>query len=108
MTVAGKKALLNKMATKSGGDTGREDQHDAMDIINYGMEKLGLSLKQVAEGTFITVPTLARLLEFGADPEYRCMNTTLNRVFKFFGTETTRGFGVKIPLKYQNKPKTEV
>lgn len=107
MAVAGK-ALLKKMATKSGGDTGRQDQHDAMDILNYGMEKLGISLKQVAEGTFITVPTLARLLEFGADPEYRCLNTTLNRIFTFFGVETNRRCGVKIPLKYQNKPKVEV
>lgn len=104
-SAAGKKAILKNLELKSGGNTGRVHHHDAMDVLNYGMERLGITLQQVAEGTFITVPTLARLLERGGDTDFRCLNTTPDRVLIYFGHERSTRFGVKISSKYQNKPK---
>jgi len=102
--------IKNTLLTKSRalGNSSRGLKEVVSDLLNqHGSDSK--SLKKVAAGTFLSVPTLQRLCsltEAESGEPYRPQADTLERVLKYFGAEIYFD-QVEISSRYQPKPKSE-
>lgn len=94
-----KTKLQNRLRTKAFGNTGISNKEICADYCNsVGRD----GIKDICKGTFLTRPTIERVMD--CDANYRPQDETIRRIMVYFNLQAEVK-PVRIQSKYRNTPK---